>query len=243
MLHNNPDEIVVEGDIGSPQQVTEVLYSRKGGKANLAKPLFILLHGWCSTEDDMTDLMRYVAPYNDYVSLRAPMVVPGSEQRMFGTGYTWFHKALPEGEELDKDAFAAAKAIDEWIATHVSAERDVVVMGFSQGAMLAAHLLRVNPDRYRAAICLSGFLAPNIIEGTSLADDRLAEMNKPVFFGYGQNDEVVPPYESHAFAAWLDEHVWLRSQSYSHLDHSVSMSELADVRQWLADIDVTSGLL
>ncbi|BDR53977.1 phospholipase/carboxylesterase [Bombiscardovia apis] len=243
MSQDNEGEVIVPGIAGEPLEVRTAKYSRKGGQANLRRPIFLLLHGWGSNEDDIADLMRYIAPYNDYVSLRAPLTVPGSDRGMFGPGYSWFHRALPQGDDLDRDGFAAASAIDQWVAKNLPAEREVVVMGFSQGGMLAAHLMRVNPERYRAAIALSGFLAPGSVEGTAPADERLSSLEKPVFYGFGTADQVVPRYESHAFAAWLDEHVWLRSQSYNNLDHSVSMSELADIRQWLADIDVSSGLM
>ncbi|BDR52227.1 phospholipase/carboxylesterase [Bombiscardovia nodaiensis] len=243
MSQSNEDEAVVPGTVGEPQRVSVVKYSRKNGQANVRRPMFLLLHGWGSNEEDIADIMRYVAPYSDYASLRAPMTVPGSESGMFGPGYTWFHRSRPQGEDLDRDGFAAASAIDEWVQANLPAERDVVVMGFSQGGMLAAHLLRINPERYRAAISLSGFLAPGEVEGTAPADERLAAMEKPVFYGFGTDDPMVPRYESHAFAAWLDEHVWLRSQAYEGLDHSVSMVELGDIRRWLADIDVTSGLM
>ncbi|RBP99596.1 alpha/beta hydrolase [Bifidobacterium xylocopae] len=243
MSMDNDDEPVAPGDVGEPQHVDVVKYSRKDGRSNLRRPLFLLLHGWGSNEEDIANLMRYVAPYNDYASLRAPMTVPGTEGGMFGPGYTWFHRSLPKGEDLDRDGLAAAEAIDAWVKANLPEDRELVVMGFSQGGMLAAHLLRLNPERYRAVISLSGFLAAGEVPGSAPADDRLAAMEKPVFYGYGQADKVVPPYEARAFAAWLDEHTWLRSRSYARLDHSVSQAELGDIRQWLADIDVTSGLM
>lgn len=116
-------------------------------------------------------------------------------------------------------------------------------MGFSQGGMLAVHLLRLNPARYRAAICLSEFLVPGPVEGTAPADNRLVPMEKPVFFGFGSDDTTVPQYEVRTLAAWLDEHIWLRSHEYDHLDHSIDIRELNDLRQWLADINVSSGFL
>ena len=79
---------VVPGRFGQELKVEQVLWSRKQGTANPSRPIFVLMHGWGSNEEDMADLMRYVAPYNDYASLRAPMVVPGSERGMFGPGYT-----------------------------------------------------------------------------------------------------------------------------------------------------------
>lgn len=232
----------VPGRYGEPIQVTHALYSRKEARANPARPLFILLHGWGSNEEDMADLMRYVAPYNDYISLRAPMVVPGSEEGMFGPGYTWFHDSRPQQADLDRDLYAAAVAVDSWVKAQVPEDRQVVTLGFSQGAALAVHLLRVDPERYRAAVCLSGFLAPAVVPGTAPADERLKKMDKPVFFGYGKADDVVPKYEIYALAAWLDEHSWLRVKGYDHLDHAVDMREFNDIRQWLADFDITSGL-
>ncbi|AKV55812.1 phospholipase/carboxylesterase [Bifidobacterium actinocoloniiforme DSM 22766] len=243
MSMDNDDEPVAPGSVGEPQHVDIVKYSRKDGRSNPRRPLFLLLHGWGSNEEDIADLMRYVAPYNDYASLRASMTVPGSERGMFGPGYTWFHRSLPQGEDLDRDGLAAATAVDEWVRANLSDEREVVTMGFSQGGMLAAHLLRINPERYRAAISLSGFLAPGLVPDSAPADNRLADMEKPVFHGYGTADQVVAPYEARAFDAWLDEHTWLRSRSYDGLDHAVSQAELSDIRQWLSDIDVTSGLM
>ena len=46
-----------------------------------------------------------------------------------------------------------------------------------------------------------------------------------------------------ATAAWLEEHTWLKTKSYHGLDHNVSLEEFADLRQWLLDNDITSGVL
>lgn len=66
---------VVPGRFGEPLQVTHVQYSRGGGNAAPRRPLFLCLHGWGSNEADLADMMRYVAPYNDFASLRAPLVL------------------------------------------------------------------------------------------------------------------------------------------------------------------------
>ena len=118
-------------------------------------PVFVLLHGWGSNEYDLPDLLNYCgAGSADYASLQAPIA--------YGMGYTWFgawaHEGVPEGESLDKQATEAAQAIDAWVAEHIPATRPVVAMGFSQGGLLAAHLLRCNPQRYAAAVSCSCLL-------------------------------------------------------------------------------------
>ena len=89
----------------------------------------------------------------------------------------------------------------------------------------------------------SGFNAPGQVPGTAPADSRLADYDIPVFYTYGKNDGVIPKYELFATAAWLEEHTWLKTKSYHGLDHNVSLEEFADLRQWLLDNDITSGVL
>ena len=82
-----------------------------------------------------------------------------------------------------------------------------------------------------------------MLVGVLTADSRLADYDIPVFYTYGKNDGVIPKYELFATAAWLEEHTWLKTKSYHGLDHNVSLEEFADLRQWLLDNDITSGVL
>ena len=164
---------VVPGRFGEPLQITHVQYSRGGGNTAPKRPLFLCLHGWGSNETDLADMMRYVAPYNDFASLRAPLTLQPAGRFAPGA-YSWLHDCVDTGEDLDRDAFAAAKAIDDWVSANIPDDRAVVPIGFSQGGLLAIHLLRVHPERYAATISLSGFLAPGTVAGTAPADDRAA---------------------------------------------------------------------
>lgn len=237
---------VVPGFFGDPLTVTEARFSPWGGHVMPNRPLFLCLHGWGSNEDDLANMMQYVAPYNDFVALRAPLVL----QEPVGIGnftqpgaYSWLHDGVPTGEDLDYDAFAAASAIDTWVAQHIPDERAVVPIGFSQGGLLAIELLRVHPERYYGSICLSGFMAPGIVPGTHPADDRLALLDIPVFYGYGSRDNVIPKFMTYETLAWLEEHTWLTAHEYHGLDHAVSLEEFADIRDWLLTHDISSGMM
>lgn len=237
------ESAVVPGRFGAKVTVADVLYSKGEARANTRLPLFLLLHGWGSNERDLADLMRYVAPYNDYVSLRAPLELPSADGAADSDAFTWFHDCVPTGEHLDRDAYAAAVAINGWVDKHIPSDRDIVPLGFSQGGVLAVHLLRIRPERYRASVCLSGFLAPGQVQGCAPADDRLAAMEIPVFYGYGSADTVIPRYELYATDAWLEEHTWLTSHEYRGLDHAVSLEEFSDIRQWLIQNNISSGMM
>ena len=238
------DSTTVPGRFGEPLTVEHSVTSRGGFDLHAAHPLFLCLHGWGSSEEDMADIMRLIAPYNDFVALRGPLTLaPAREGSLDPGNYAWFHAALPIGDARDYDAYAAATAVDRWVADNIPADRDVVPLGFSQGGLVAVHLLRINPERYRAVGSLSGFNAPGQVPGTAPADSRLADYDIPVFSAYGKTGGVSPEYELFATAAWLEEHTWLKTKSYHGLDHNVSLEEFADLRQWLLDNDITSGVL
>ena len=194
---------VIPGRFGDPVSVQYAWMSPENAEAMPTRPLFLALHGWGSNERDIAGIMQYIAPYNDVVSPRAPLVLHAPEG-VSARAYSWFHDAVPSGDDLDHDIAAAARAVDQWVDGHIPATRDVVPIGFSQGGAVAVHLLRMHPERYRAVINLSGFLAPAGVPGTAPADDRLTDFEIPVYFGYGKNDAVIPKYELFAAAAWLD---------------------------------------
>lgn len=233
-----PNDPPAPGVFGEPLTVTHALYSPGRAKAAPNRPLFVCLHGWGANEEDMADIMQYLAPHNDYVSLRAPLVLDDTQR-----AYAWLHRPVPHSDDLDRDAFAAATAVDTWISNNVDASREIVPIGFSQGALVASHVLRINPERYRAAVILSGFIADGKLEGTAPQDEYLATLNIPVFYGYGEHDRVIPRCEFLAATAWLEEHTWLKCVNYRQLDHAVSLQEFADIRQWLQMNNLSSGIL
>ena len=189
-------------------------------------PVFVLLHGWGSNEYDLPDLLNYCgAGSADYASLQAPIA--------YGMGYTWFgswaHEGVPEGESLDKQALEAAEAIDAWVAANIPAGRPVVTMGFSQGGLLAAHLLRCNPQRYAAAVSCSGWLAPGPVSG----DAELAALKPPVFYGHGAVDDIFPKADVTAMGEFWREHGTLPEQVYPGMAHSINMPEMRDIQRFL----------
>lgn len=189
-------------------------------------PVFVLLHGWGSNECDLPDLLNYCgAGAADYASLQAPI--------SYGMGYTWFsswaHEGVPEGKSLDDQALEAAQAIDEWVAQNIPDGRPVVMMGFSQGGLLATHMLRFNPNRYAAAVSCSGWLAPGSMEG----DEQLVSLKPPVFYGHGAIDDIFPKADVTAMGAFWREHGTLTEEVYPGMAHSINMPEMRDIQRFL----------
>lgn len=247
----------ISGRFGDELQVEQAFFSRGRGMNNPRRPLFVLLHGWGSNEDDIAEFFgNYVSPHSDYVSLRGPLTLldpndmgvfmdedaVGLASKTRGA-FSWFHEAVPQGDDRDRDMYAAAVAIDNWVNDYIPDEREVIPFGFSQGGALAVHLMRVNPQRYKAAVCLSGFIADAAVPGSAPEDAALQLKSPSIFYAYGLRDDVIPRFESNALAAFLEENSFLKLREYKTLDHAVSLDECNDVRQWLMDIGASSGVM
>lgn len=193
------------------------------------RPVFLLLHGWGANEHDLPDLLRYCAPNADFASLRAPIE--------YGMGYTWFgqwaHEGVPEGASLDRQAREAGEAVNRWVAANVPAARKVIPMGFSQGGLLAGHLLRLDPKRYAAAVSFSGWLAPGTV---TPGDGELETAKPPFFYGHGSADTIFPEADVQAMSAFWAVHGTLTEKIYPGMTHAICMDEMRDVAAFLQSI-------
>lgn len=186
-----------------------------------ADPLVLLLHGYGSNEQDLPGLMSHLPGGLAAASVRAPLVL--------GTGsYAWVPIDVP-GRPDPAIVRESTEALLAWFDEHVDAGRTVIPVGFSQGGLMVTQLLRMRPDRFKAAVVLSGFVLDEPLAG----DAELAERQVPVFFGHGDADAVIAPDATARASAWLAEHAATTEKSYPGLAHAVSAEELGDLAEFL----------
>jgi len=186
------------------------------------RPLLVLLHGYGSDAFDLFGLVPYLPERFVVAAVRAPLAPP------FPTpGWSWFPI-----EGLHARDSARTTAAAEQFLTWLDASTDAHViglLGFSQGAVIALQSLRLQPSRFAFAVTLAGY----VDAGPLPADDELAELRPPVFWGRGSRDEVIPGDRVEHTVQWLPGHVDLSGRVYPGLTHSVSDDELRDVRAFL----------
>ena len=186
------------------------------------RPLLVLLHGYGSHEGDLFSLSPALPLAPVVASVRAPMSESG--------GFAWWSldgatPGAPDPEAVD----AAATAVLDWLDT--LDYTSVSILGFSQGGAMTLQLLRHAPERFAAAVCLSGFIATETHPG----DARLAEVRPPVFWGRGTSDPVIPAYAIERTTEWLPAHADATTRIYEGLGHSISTEELTDFAAFLGE--------
>lgn len=201
-------------------------------------PLLVLMHGLGSNEGDLIGLAPGLPLGFVCASLRAPFAMP---QQMMN-GFTWFPESLQASDSApgaitENAAWQAAGAVLDWLDTVDAAvtaagsrPAECVVMGFSQGGVMATSLLRSRPERFSAAVNCSGFTAPGEFPG----DEVLAETRPPLFWGRDALDPVITGEAVARTGAWQLLHSTLDSHEYVGMGHSISRDELDDLFAFLS---------
>ncbi len=190
-------------------------------------PTLVLLHGRGDSAAGIAPL-AYEFERDDLLvlSVQAPLELGG----VMAGGYEWYR--LREPRRLDEATLRASlDALAEFLDTvkvayPVDSER-VVLLGFSQGAVMALGAQALRPDSLAGVIALSGYFP---IEVESDAGDL---QGHPAFVAHGLYDDIIPVDAGRRTRDLLDRHgVDLTYREYP-MAHQVSAEEMGDVRAWL----------
>ena len=174
------------------------------------RPVILLLHGLGSHEGDLAALTGFLPEDFDYVALRGILA--------HGPGYAWFE--MPVDPDRPEAITPAAEAVEGWIAEQ---DRRVVgAIGFSQGGLLALHLLRRDARALDFVVNLSGRPFPAPMRG----DDALADVRPPVFWGHGGLDPLFDEKIEEQVREFLSARTRLEEERRPHLGHAVDEVEL-----------------
>lgn len=166
-----------------------------------SKKAVILFHGYGASMQDLYGLSEAINLKNkvDWIFPNGPVAVPLG---MFMQGYAWFPIDMRELEEAmmkgefrnfeDKCPEAFLDSLEraaQFVQTLMEQYEEVVIGGFSQGAMLASHLLTQNLDENK----LKGAL---FYSTTLLAKERLikgleGKKALPFLQSHGRQDQVL----------------------------------------------------
>jgi phospholipase/carboxylesterase len=197
------------------------------GEGGAGAPVVVLLHGYGSHEGDLLGLAAHLPAHLALLAPRGPL--------RGGPGFAWAPLAAPG--RPDPDAVRdAAGALLTWLDDTVDPSATVALLGFSQGGLLATQLLRTRPERFAAAVVLSGFSLDTTEPGDAALSSPAGPDGRrvPVLFGHGDADTVIPADATARTSRWLSRHTAVEEHVYPGLGHGIGRTGLADATEFLA---------
>jgi phospholipase/carboxylesterase len=153
-----------------------------------AARLVVLIHGYGADGNDLIGLgQAWQTRFPDaaFVSPNAPERAPQ------GPGYQWFPLSRLDPAETEAGVAVAAPALNAFLDAELAANKlgpeDLVLLGFSQGAMMALHVGLGRKVPPLGIMAFSGLLAGRIPQPAP------GGVYPPVFLSHGDSDQVVPP--------------------------------------------------
>lgn len=185
------------------------------------EPVAILLHGYGADERDLPDLMSSL-PQLPWVSLRAPVSLENE-------GFAWY-PISQSLKPLESDVRHVTESVWNWIDDYLPEDSDLILIGFSQGALMATQLLRSRPERIKATVILAGFM----FDGAMPGDESLLKTKPKVIYCRGLNDQLIPKEAIANLNSWLQTHTKSATKTYPGLGHSIDQRVIDDVSVYLA---------
>ncbi|MDY0406103.1 alpha/beta hydrolase [Virgibacillus sp. 179-BFC.A HS] len=185
-----------------------------------ANTTLLLLHGTGGTEEDLLPLAQKVDPNANVLSVRGNVSEDGMPR---------FFKRLAEGVFDEEDLIFRTSELYEFIqeaATQYSFDsKNVVALGYSNGANIAASLLFHYRDALRGAILHHPMVPRRGIELPDLS-------KKDVFISAGKNDPICPVDESEELQTLLASAGCNVEMSWQPYGHQLTIQEVEAAAKW-----------
>lgn len=191
---------------------------RKG--TDQSKPTLLLLHGTGGTEQDLLPLADKVDPHANVLSVRGNILENGMPR---------FFKRLAAGVFDQADLIFRTKELHDFV-DQAAVENDfdrnnVIAIGYSNGANIAASLLFHDRDALRGAILHHPMVPRRDIALPDLTD-------KHIFIAAGKNDPMCPAKESEDLKALFEDANANVDIHWENNGHQLTLTEVEAATEW-----------
>lgn len=199
----------------------ELIMIHKFIKANKPQhPTLLLLHGTGGDENDLIPIGKMVDPDAGILSVRGEVIEQGMPR---------FFKRIAPGVFDEQDLMYRTSQLHDFIdqasKTYDFDRGDVIALGYSNGANIAANMLMQIPNALRGALLMHPMLPRK--------DGVVPELkNTLVLITAGNNDPIVPVESTQALKQVLENHQALVSLSWFKYGHKLSSEEIQFVIKW-----------
>jgi phospholipase/carboxylesterase len=197
-------------------------------------PTIVALHGWGASAFDLMGLAPYLGGgHFQVICPQGPLQVPLGDTGAVGFGWFPLSAVQPAVEgPIEEAAARVERFLDAALARYDVDPRKLVLLGFSQGGVLAYRLALAAPRRFAGLAALSSWLPPQMLAQLPAADGR---DELPTLVQHGSADEIIAVGRAQqSIDALRTLRVPVIYREYE-MGHEISGESLTDLSQWLED--------
>ena len=196
-------------------------------------PTIVTLHGRGTDEYDLLPLVESLGLNNVLlVSPRAPLQFnPGG---MMG-GFAWYEtgeEGVPHAQTFQSNVDVLRRFLEEIKEAYPVNPERLILLGFSQGTVMAYAAGLLDPQSFRGIAALSGYV-PNK-SGLPFKLQQLTHL--PIFISHGEFDEVIPVKFGRESADFLKAAGADVDYHEYPMGHEVREETLRDLGVWLRNL-------
>jgi phospholipase/carboxylesterase len=203
------------------------------------KNTIVLLHGYGANAEDLAPLVHILNHENQ------SWIFPNAPIKMFSMpafeGFTWFpldgtsfaklenpedpktYNFKPEGLET-----AAAMVLDALTELDLN-PANVILGGFSQGAMVATQMALTSPKNFAGLIVMSGTIICQDAWRSALKD----RTTMPVFLCHGEQDDRLPASRAIALSKMMQEEGLMCETHFFNGGHEIPQTVLGPIKNFI----------
>ncbi|GCF06763.1 alpha/beta hydrolase [Dictyobacter arantiisoli] len=195
--------------------------AKSDDEAGKKLPTLLLLHGTGGNEDDLLDLGRSLVPGAALLSPRGKVLENGMPR---------FFRRLAEGifdlEDLQRRTDELADFVSAASEAYHFDPTQVVALGYSNGANIAASMLLLRPGILHGAILLRAMI--------QLVPDPLPELaGIPTLIHAGNMDPIIPVAQTEQLVHVLRQAGASVTERWMNVGHGLTREDLRSAKAWL----------
>ncbi len=196
-------------------------------------PTVLVLHGWGASAHDLIGLAPVL--HGGEALVLCPQGPVSTQIGPGYLGYGWFPITMgtpPDPVAFERGATAIRGFLDAALERYPIDPRKLVLMGFSQGGVMAYDLFLREPQRFAALIALSSWLPADLAEQIP----RLPEAaDRPILVVHGTSDPMIDVERARESRKVLLERGLSLTYREYEMGHEISSDALRDLVSWLDD--------
>ncbi|RIV45905.1 alpha/beta hydrolase [Flagellimonas pelagia] len=162
---------------------------RPSSSTSEKKPAIFLFHGYGSNEEDLFSFAPELPGELMVLSVKAPYDLEPFGHAWYAINFDAEYGKWSDDEQAKESREKIVAFIDEAIKAYNLDEKNITLLGFSQGTILSYAVALSYPEKIKNVVALSGYINERILANGYTEKDH---SNLHIYASHGQVDQVIP---------------------------------------------------